>query len=454
MLPLLAVSVLAAIAVAAGSYWLGDRWAKQQLSARFEGISRKLSRAPFPLNPQVIELLSDLTNTQLLTLRRDGSVAESSFELPDGFQPGTIRPMSDPLTESMRVGDRTYLYGSFPRQRFSGGGETGVDRVVVLFDEQSLRAARIRAATLPLVTGLSTLFLLTSVALFLASRLIRRLSRLGQKVDRIAEGDFDTDIPVGVHDEIGLLAGAVERMAQQLRQMWNQISRSQGEKLLHQVAGGLAHQLRNSLTGAHLAIELHGQNCDSDDESLNMALSQVEQTESHVRRLLLVAAGKQDQDHPAPARRCLDDVRSGLDTIAKHLNVRLDWQLDDRLSDRSVSDGPSLSAAVSNLVLNAIQAGDEVIVKATIPDPETLRIEVQDNGSGPPAEVAAELFDPFVTSKPEGLGLGLPVVARSAERLGGKVEWGRESQWTSFVFTARVFDSAPTGDAAATKEDS
>jgi signal transduction histidine kinase len=97
-----------------------------------------------------------------------------------------------------------------------------------------------------------------------------------------------------------------------------------------------------------------------------------------------------------------------------------------------------LSAAISNLLINAMQAGREVDVTASKADVDRLRVIVQDDGPGPPAEVADDLFEPFVTSKPEGLGLGLPLVARSAERLGGTVEWHRNAGKTQFVFHARL----------------
>lgn len=434
------MSVLAAVAVAIASYWFGDRWARQQLVARFEGIAGTLSRAPFPLN-RFVGSLAELTNTELMTLRNDGSVSTSSLELPPKFDSTAIAIQAPPLESSIAIAGRRYLVGDFPRQGPGAAADQGVDRVVVLFDESELRAARLRAASLPLFTGLSIIFLLTSVTLLIAGRLISRLRRLGQKVDQIAAGEFETDIPVGVHDEIGVLAKTVGRMGDQLRQLWNQLSRNQSEKLLHQIAGGLAHQLRNGLTGARMAIELHSANCDQpDDESLSIALTQLEQTEDYVRRLLLLAAGKQDEDHPARARRCLGDIRGSLDATAKHLHVDLGWEIADDLQDQSVTDGRSLSAAISNLVLNAIQAGKRIVVSASVSDDGSLQVDVEDDGPGPGGDVAAELFEPFVTSKPEGLGLGLPLVARSAERLGGSVKWDRSEQRTRFTLTAQLTD--------------
>ncbi len=250
-------------------------------------------------------------------------------------------------------------------------------------------------AFLPLATGLSTVILLTSVTLVVASRLVRRLSRLQQHVNRIAEGDFETTVPMGVNDEVGMLGSAVTQMSAQLRNMWMTLQRQQGQKLLHQIAGGLAHQLRNGITGARMAVELHAKDCGQTDESLSVALRQLEQTESQIHRLLQVAAGRQDQDHKQAVGQCIDDIRSTLSSTAKHLSVDLNWQVADSLRDYEIADGRSLSSAISNLVLNALQEAKRVDVSMVRFQADQLRIDVIDNGNGPPRESPRRFLNPL-----------------------------------------------------------
>ena len=56
-----------------------------------------------------------------------------------------------------------------------------------------------------------------------------------------------------------------------------------------------------------------------------------------------------------------------------------------------------------------------------------------DSGPGPAPEVAARLFEPFVTGKPEGVGLGLAVARQVAEAHGGTIGWRRDGNLTCFA---------------------
>jgi nitrogen-specific signal transduction histidine kinase len=60
------------------------------------------------------------------------------------------------------------------------------------------------------------------------------------------------------------------------------------------------------------------------------------------------------------------------------------------------------------------------------------RVEVSDSGPGPAPDVAERLFEPFVTGKPDGVGLGLAVARQVAEAHGGRLGWRRAGDRTVF----------------------
>ena len=87
-----------------------------------------------------------------------------------------------------------------------------------------------------------------------------------------------------------------------------------------------------------------------------------------------------------------------------------------------------------NLTLNALDAVDRGgkvrIVLAPLSD--RVRLAVYDSGAGVRAEVADSLFEPFSTTKPEGIGLGLAVAARIVAAHGGQLTWTRSENETCF----------------------
>jgi len=88
-------------------------------------------------------------------------------------------------------------------------------------------------------------------------------------------------------------------------------------------------------------------------------------------------------------------------------------------------DSVQLQQVILNLMLNAFSAMTDgarrLIVRTGSPDPSSVLVEVQDSGTGIPAEKLETLFDPFVTSKPDGLGMGLSICRSIIERHGGRI---------------------------------
>lgn len=452
LLPLLIAAVAAAVIVAGLSWQLGRRWALHEVQERFEAIERTLKPASFPLTGSVSTSLAALSGCELIALDERGRLAASTLSLAkEPFDTSAISshtfnaaaPNAGSAGEQqaipLHVAGRDFLAFEFRRQSGPSSADSAA-RVLVLFDRSRIRSASRRAAVLPLVTGLSTIVLLSTLTIVVTKTLSLRVAQLHHQVQQIAAGDFGATVDDDSQDELGRLGAAVNSMSHQLRNLWQEVNRQQSQKLLHQLAAGMAHQLRNTLTGARLALELHQASCSDDKrgEEVEVALREMLVAEDYIQRILVVGSGEHRPNRIDEVIDVLKEVRDSHVAIAKHLRVRLDWRWDGDLAGLTVTDGPSLRAALSNLVLNALQASQWVSVDARLLGEACCAILICDDGPGIEPAVADHLFDPFISSKPEGLGLGLPVVRRAAEKLGGTVEWRREAERTVFEFRCLV----------------
>jgi len=155
------------------------------------------------------------------------------------------------------------------------------------------------------------------------------------------------------------------------------------------------------------------------------AHDQLAVTETLVRRLL--ALGKPDRRDIQPGRLAtvLAAAVAMVEPIARHAEVSVRADLGE--VDGPVADADALQAAFVNLALNAIEAagrhGDISIAVGS--DGVGAEVRVSDSGPGPVPQ--------FVTTKPEGIGLGLVLVRQAVDAAGGTVCWERRASRTAFV---------------------
>jgi signal transduction histidine kinase len=137
-------------------------------------------------------------------------------------------------------------------------------------------------------------------------------------------------------------------------------------------------------------------------------------------------------------RQLLADVAGLVDPACQHARVAFSQMCEHEGGPLDIkADRSSLRAAVLNLTMNAIEAagqGGTVSLEAFARDRE-VSIAVVDSGPGPPSELADELFEPFVTSKKEGVGLGLALAHQVAVDHGGQLSWTRAAGATRFLLT-------------------
>jgi signal transduction histidine kinase len=172
---------------------------------------------------------------------------------------------------------------------------------------------------------------------------------------------------------------------------------------------------------------------------VTVALRQLALLETQVRGLLSLGRNEPRPPTALSVQALLKDVSELITPACEHGGVRLTVaspECDSQLQ----GDPGALQAALLNLALNAIEAAGPhgaVSLSARLKD-SSLLVEIQDNGPGPAPAVVASLGQPFVTTKPEGVGLGLTLVRQVALDHQGELSWRREEAETIFTLSFPV----------------
>lgn len=248
----------------------------------------------------------------------------------------------------------------------------------------------------------------------------------------IAGGDFrPTPLP-RADDELRDLTASVNEMADRLDRLQQAVRRTERLRLSGQLAAGLAHQLRNGVTAAKLAVQVYLADHPDDSEALTVALRQLAVMEANLRRFIDLGRPGPGTRQPCSLAGIIGDLVEGYGPRCQHAGIDLTWgPTADVMLD---GDPGQLADLFGNLIGNAIEAvgpAGGVSVTLTVAGP-TAVVEVSDTGPGPAPEVAARLFEPFVTGKPEGIGLGLAVARHAVEAHGGTLAWRRDGGRTVF----------------------
>jgi len=193
---------------------------------------------------------------------------------------------------------------------------------------------------------------------------------------------------------------------------------------LGEMAGGVAHELRNSLATLRGYLTLIERR--PDEESIADYLSEIRHEADHLERVLedFLAFARPGtarvQEFPlTPLLR-----RAAADPSLAGVQVTADTAAADGVTLRG--DPQLLERAVRNLLHNAVQAEREsgrsgpVEVWAA-PSPEGVEVAIQDRGPGLPAEIRERLFHPFATGRRGGVGLGLALAHRIVVLHGGRI---------------------------------
>jgi len=487
--------MVAAVAIIAmTSAWLAVRRAEEQTLLRIQNVVDTLSDSRLTYTKTILSKMSGLSGAEFLALDRDDRPVASTLPDPAAIakaaKAAPVISAESSMTQLPRVD--TQLGPCFAA-RVAADGAGQVATLVVLYPEASWEEARWTATWPPLLVGAGTVIVMAGISAWLAGRISRRINGVRSLLEEIADGHFP-DASVGGEpaervDEIDDLIASAGSLSAQLRELQHTIQHTERVRLLAQLAGGLAHQLRNAVTGARMAVQLHQKQCpmnsntaaDDDveagfgsDDTLSVALHQLTLTEEQIRGLLSLSRQEVEPARPAKLSEAILEIERLVAVQCEHFHVTLRVSFPAGI-DWEIGDADGFRTTVLNLALNAIEAAGnggliEIIVNSEAAGGEnsgcqgevlseegrlrpatgqaaigqaaigqaaigqSVAVEVCDSGSGPPSEIRESLFEPFVTSKPEGVGLGLALASSAAEAAGGTLSWERREELTVFRF--------------------
>jgi len=219
-----------------------------------------------------------------------------------------------------------------------------------------------------------------------------------------------------------------------------QLVRKEKLALLDQLAGGMGHELRNTLGVIKNIVYFLKTVLEEPEPNVKECL---EILEKEVARSESIISSLFNFTRPKPPTRRKVDINHIVQEVLFHTtvpeNVEVVNQLDESLP-AVMADPDQLSQVFGIIILNAIQAmpeGGQLVVKSEAQEPEWVAVSFADTGMGILKENLGRLFEPLFTTKARGIGLGLAVARTLVEGHGGIIEVESEVGKGS-IFTVKL----------------
>ena len=263
---------------------------------------------------------------------------------------------------------------------------------------------------------LAMIIILIFVVYWLASTISNPVIRLSKVVDRIGMGEMDIHVPYKTRaDEVGHLAENIQSMMTKIENR---------DMYMRQMSAGIAHEIRNPLTSIKGNLMLIKRRVDNDDDTMEMLednLREVNALENLVN------------DFMNYAKSIKIELKTGelSDIISRAVGETMPFmQQKEIVLSQDIStcvlaaDQDHLKRAFVNIIKNSIDAvpiGGEIRISSTLKD-GLVRVSFKDSGEGIPKDDLMQIFEPFVTSRSTGTGLGLTIVKEIIEKHKGNIK--------------------------------
>jgi signal transduction histidine kinase len=425
VIPFAIIAIVATAAAAFVSLSVTSNALQSRLRSQLLSAAAVISRSDLALNRLILQQLHEIIDAHIVTVDGDlrvvASTADNAPEIMDAalralsMSPSATRDAAVPLD----CGDSPCLVAVRPIE-----GRPGYSVAIVAETGALGEATRAVARTILLTAALSGLVMVL-VSQVIVRRVTAPVDRLVRFVRTLSPQDRVSRAEVG-ENEVGALAVAFNDMLERLDNAQDALVRNEKLALAGQMAARVAHDIRNPLSSIKMETQLVRARVSGDVEaqaSLDAVLHDIDQVESVIRDLLELARPGDLRRKPEPLNDVLSDALTQLTPQFRHRRISVTTDFAPNLPLMSL-DRARLKQVFLNILVNASEAmptGGNVHVATRLDGPSVLLVEICDDGVGvDPANVPL-LFDPFVSSKPDGVGLGLVNAKAVVEAHGGRI---------------------------------
>jgi signal transduction histidine kinase len=282
----------------------------------------------------------------------------------------------------------------------------------------------------------------TTGALLLGWDLIEHTYRPDASESFVHRMHIARGISTGVLVSVGIAALLLwnrKRHGHDVAALQRELIRNERLAAVGELAGGVAHEIRNPLAGIGGALAMLAREVPADDDTQEV-MSEIQQQIHRMERLVqeLLAYARPGVLHPEwiDLHSILKQAIASASQRRTGPEVGLVLELDPK-GPEVYADARDLENAFENLVLNAFQAISEegTIEVRTRYSGEDVLVSIRDDGSGMDAAIRDKIFEPFFTTKARGTGLGLSLVRRAVENYGGDIRvQSAPGEGTAFEF--------------------
>jgi two-component system sensor kinase FixL len=266
----------------------------------------------------------------------------------------------------------------------------------------------------------------------------------------------------GVRYFTGFIRDLTERNLTEtrLQQLQSELVHMSRFTALGEMASTLAHEINQPLTAIASYLKgcrrilgrMDGAEVPLLTDAVNQAAEQALRAGQVIRHLREFVARGESERHIEGLPKLVEEASALALVGAKEKGVRVHFDRDPE-AGLVLADRIQVQQVLLNLMRNAIEAmqgterRDLVVATKPLPAEGLIAVHVSDTGSGIAPEIASQLFQPFVTTKPHGMGVGLSICRTIVESHGGRI-WlePRAGGGTEFRFTLRAVDRKELAD--------